>query len=888
MADAPVWRRYFRLLRPDSRADVDEELAFHLEMRVSELVERGMPPADARAEAERIFGDMRAIRDACVTIDERRLRRHERREGVDDMMRDFKFAARALRKSPGFTLMAVICVALGVGVTTTIFSAVDGILLRPLPYPNADQLVAIYSRLAAKGATGINISYEDYLSWRDENRTFSQLGIWTWTNNTLSGEGEAERVEGAGVTANLFPLLGVRPIIGRSFTPSEELPGNDRVIMLSYGLWQRRFASDPAIVGSPIQVDGLPYTVIGVMPPRFNFPDRGQVWVPFPNDDWRSGRGNRGYAGAIGRLKPGVTLAQAQADLDVVSRRLQQAYPQDNFGWDAEAVALRDDLVGDLRKPLLVFLGAVGCVLLIACANVANLMLARGAARQREIAVRTALGAGRRQLVRQVLTESMLLALVGGAVGAVLAKFGVQLLRFAFPNGDVPFYVSLEMDGRVLLFAVLVSALTGVIFGLVPALRATSIDLNSALRDGGRAEAGGRSGGRLRNSLAVAEVALSVVLLVGATLLLRSYGALIGTDLGFDQRGVLAAGIALPGTKYDNDEKQRAFYEQLYARLAAIPGVQVVGSANGIPFSGWDVQSYMSIEGRPARAQGEELDIHHQNISPGYLPAIGVPIVRGRGFTAADRDSSVHIGVINEVLARQEFAGIDPIGKRIRFGEDGSNAPWITIIGVAKEFRHYRLPRPMGPAIYFPQLAAPSAAQTLVLRTSLRDPMALAPAVREVLKKLDPDVPAFQVQTLEQAVSRSLWRQRLQGEVLGTFATLALLLAAVGIYGVISYAVAQRTRELGVRMALGATRGQVLGLVLGQGLRLAVAGVVIGIVAALALSRVVASLLYGVSATDVATFAGVPVALALIAMLATLVPARRATRVDPVVAMRTE
>lgn len=888
MTDAPVWRRYFRLLRPDSRTDVDDELAFHLEMRVRELISRGMSPAAARAEAERIFGDMRAIRDACVTIDERRVRRHERREGVDDMMRDVRFAARSLRKSPGFTLMAIICVALGVCVTTTIFSAVDGILLRPLPYPSADQLVAVYSRLAAKGETGVNISYEDYLSWRDENRTFSELGIWTWTNNTLSGKGDAERVEGAGVTANLFPLLGVRPIIGRSFTPSEELPGNDQVIMLSYGLWQRRFGGDPGIVGSVIQVDGLPYTVIGVMPPRFNFPDRGQVWVPFPNDGWRSGRGNRGYAGAIGRLKPGVTLAEAQADLDVISRRLQQAYPKDNFGWDAEAVALRDDLVGDLRKPLLVFLGAVGCVLLIACANVANLMLARGAARQREIAVRAALGAGRRQLVRQVLTESMLLALAGGAVGAVLAKFGVQLLRFAFPNGDVPFYVSLDMDGRVLLFAVLVSAITGVIFGLVPALRATSLDLNTALRDGGRAEAGGRSGGRLRSSLAVAEVALSVVLLVGATLLLRSYGALIGTDLGFDQRGVLTTAISLPGTTYDSDEKQRAFYDRLYARLAAIPGVQSVGSANGIPFSGWNVQAYMSIEGRPARAQGSELDVHYQNISPGYLSTIGVPIIRGRGFTSADRDSSVHIGVINEVLARQEFAGIDPIGKRIRFGGADSKEPWITIIGVAKEFRHYRLPKPMGPAVYFPQLANPSASQTLVLRTSLPDPMALVPAVREALKELDPDVPAFQVQTLEQAVSRSLWRQRLQGQVLGTFATLALLLAAVGIYGVISYAVAQRTRELGVRMALGATRGQVLGLVLGQGLRLAAVGVVIGIVAALALSRVVASLLYGVSATDIATFVGVPVALAVIAMLATLVPARRATRVDPVVAMRTE
>ncbi|HEX6535793.1 MAG TPA: ABC transporter permease [Gemmatimonadaceae bacterium] len=887
MTGAPAWRRYLRLLRPDVRADVDDELAFHLEMRVRELVARGVPPAAARAEAERIFGDMRAVRDACVTIDERRLRRHERREGVDDMMRDFRFAARALRKSPGFTLTAIVCVALGVCVTTTIFSAVDGILIRPLPYPDADRLVAVYGRLAAKGATGQNISYDDYLSWRDENRTFSQLGIWTWTTHTLSGQGEAERVEGAGVSANLFPLLGVRPLLGRTIAPSEELPGNDRVILLSYGLWQRRFAGDRGIVGRTIEVDGLPYTVVGVMPPRFNFPDRGQVWVPFPNDAWRSGRGNRGYAGAIGRLKPGATLAQAQADLDVISRRLQRAYPRENFGWDAEAIALRDDLVGDLRKPLFIFLGAVGCVLLIACANVANLMLARGAARQREIAVRVALGAGRRRIVRQVLAESMVLALVGGAVGAVLARSGVRLLRLAFPNGDVPFYVSLDMDARVLLFAVLVSALTGVIFGLVPALRATRIDLNAELREGGRGEAGGRRGSRLRNSLVVAEVALSVVLLVGATLLLRSYGALIGTDLGFDPRGVLTARVSLPDARYDNHEKQRAFYEQLYARLAAIPGVQAVGSANGIPFSGWNVQAEMSIEGRPAAAPGKELVVHYQNISPGYLPAIGVPIVRGRGFTAADRDSA-HIGVINDVLARREFAGTDPIGKRIRFGGADSKDPWITIIGVAKTFRHYRLPQPMGPAIYFPQLATPWGTQTLALRTSLPDPMSLAPAVRAVLKELDPDVPAYQVQTLEQAVSRSLWRQRLQGQVLGTFAALALLLAAVGIYGVISYAVAQRTRELGVRMALGATRSQVLGLVLGQGLRLAAAGVAIGIVAALALSRIVASLLYGVSATDLATFAGVPIALALVAMLATLVPARRATRVDPVVAMRTE
>ena len=883
----PAWRRYLRFLRPDVRGDVDDELDFHLEMRSRELAAAGLPPERARAEAARAFGDLREIRDACITIDRRRLRNAERRQGRADMIQDLRFAARSLSRSPSFTVMALVCVALGVAVATTIFGAVNGILLRPLPYRDADRLVAIYARLADKNEHGVNVSYPDFLSWRDENRAFEGVGLWTWTTHTLSGDGEAERVEGAGVTAALFPLLGVRPLLGRTFTPEDELPGKDRVIVLGHGLWQRRFGGARDIVGRAITVDGASYTVIGVMPPRFAFPQRGHAWVPFPNDEWREGRSNRGYAGAIARLKPGVTLERAQADLDVISRRLARAYPKDNLGWDAEAIAMRDDLVGELRRPLLVFLGAVGLVLLIACANVANLMLARGAGRQREIAIRVALGAGRARVVRQVLAESLLLALAGGAAGALAARWGVRLIAAAFPD-EVPFYIVLGVDPLVATFAVAVSLVAGLAFGFLPALRATEVDLSHSLRDGGRGDVGGARSARLRALLVVSEIALAVVLAAGATLLVRSYRALTGTTLGFDTRGILSARVSLPPARYGDAERRRVFWEQLHERVRAVPGVEIVGSAGGVPFSGWDLQASFHVDGRPAAKQGEELVAHYQSVSPGYFRAIGVPLVRGRMLASADRDSSVRVAVINEALARREFPGQDPVGRRLKVGDADSRDPWYTIVGVVGDFRHYRLPRPMGPAVYFPLLARPSYSQTLVIRTGLADPASIEGVVRAAIRALDPDVPAYQVQTFERMVSRSLWQPRLHGQVLGTFAALALLLAVVGVYGVISYAVAERAREFGVRMALGASRRQVMALVVRQGARLAALGAGIGLAAALALSRVVEALLHDVTATDPATFVAVPLGLAAVAVLASCVPALRATRVDPAVAIRGE
>ncbi|HKG94606.1 MAG TPA: ABC transporter permease [Gemmatimonadaceae bacterium] len=888
MSDSsPSWRRYLRLRRSDVRADVDDELRFHLELRVADLIAAGMPPAAARAEAERRFGDVHEIGDACLTIDERRLRRADRLEVIAHMRQDLTLAARSLRKSPGFALTALLSIALGVGLTTTVFSAARAILIRPLPFERPDELVAVYARNTVWGVGGVNISYPDYLSWRDESRSLAGLAMWTWDSHTLSGGGgtaDAERVEGAEVTADLFPLLGVRPLLGRAFEPGDETPGRHHVVLLSHGLWRRRYAGDPAIVGRAVTVDGRPYTVVGVMPPRFHFPERGQMWVPFSITPDARSRDNRYFAGAIGRMQPGVSLERARADLAAVSARLQKEYPG-NVGWTADVVTMRDDLVGDLRRPLLVVLGAVGLVLLVACANVANLMLARGTARERELAVRAAIGAGRGRLVRQVLAESLLLAALGGAAGAALAAFGVRLFGRAFPN-DVPYYISLGLDGGALAFALLLSALAAALCGLAPALRAGRVDPGVALREGGRGTtAAGRSRALMNHgpTLVVAEVALSIVLMVGAMLLVRSYANLQETELGFTERGLLTLRISLPSATYGPRERVGAYYTALLERVAALPGVESVGAAQGAPFSGWDVSASVAAEGRPPAPPGRELTSHYQFVTPEFFHALGVPVLRGRGLAATDRDSMALVGVVNESLVRTLFPNEDPLGKRVQIGGD----TWVTVVGVVRDYRHYRLPQPMGPAIYLPFAATPPRTMALAVRAAGGvDPLALLPAVQAAMRAIDPDVPAYRVQTLEQVVSASLWRQRLQGQVLGAFAALALLMAAVGLYGVISYAVAQRTRELGVRIALGAGRGHVLALVLGQGARLALAGTAAGLAGALALSRVLSSLLYGVRPTDLATFVGVPAALVVVALGACYVPARRAAGVDPVVAMR--
>src|SRR5690242_15047971 len=629
--------------------EIDEEIAFHIDRRTQEYKDAGMDPAVARAEAMRRFGYVLDVRAETLRIDRAQARRETLAELLRSIARDARVALRALRHSPGFTSAATACIALGICATTTTFSAVDAILLRPLPYPDADHLVAVYSQNVPRGYHGSNISYKDYASWRDLNRSFTALGIWTWVTETIT-DGESERVPGASVSANLFPLLGIRPLLGRTFSPDEERVAGADVVILSYGLWQRRFGADRRIVGHTIMMDGRRQVVVGVMPPHFNFPDHGEFWIPFAYDRILSGesRADRGYAGAIGRLRSGVSFAAAQADLERISRQLQHDYPQDNTGWSAELKTMRDDLTGDLRRPVLVFLAAVALVLLIACANVANLMLARGMARQREMAVRSALGAGRADLVRQLMTESFLIATAGGIIGAALGAWAVQLVGFAFPDG-VPFYFDFGIDGRAFAFAALLIALTAVLCGAMPAIRASRIDIGASLRDGDRAGTGAASA-RARSALVIGELALSTVLLVAGVLLLRTYQNYENTNLGFDRDGILTARVTLPRGRFDNFARRISFYEQLEDRIRTIPGVQVVGSAQGIPFSGWNVQTSMEFAGRPAPRPNEAFVSHIQGVFPEFFSAMGIPLVHGRALRPSDRDTLAPVAVINETF----------------------------------------------------------------------------------------------------------------------------------------------------------------------------------------------------------------------------------------------
>ena len=881
-----AWLRYFSFFRRNTRADAAEEVRFHLEMRIRDLVARGLTPDEARRAAEAEFGNSDRVVDEVARIDTRIDQRTERAGWWRDLTRDASVGMRSLRRSLAFSVTAVVTAGLGIGATAAIVSAGYAILVRPLPFPQADRLVSIYSENPERGWSRVNISYPDYRSWREGNRAFEDIGIWGWRSFTLADQDSAaQRVNGAEISSHLFQVLGVQPQLGRHFASDEDGVNRARVLLLSNGLWQRRFGADSGIVGKTILIDGRDYIVVGVMPPGFNFPDRGELWVPFQTDPASESHGNRQYAGAIGRLKTGVTFEQGVADLRRIDAALASEFPDHNRYWRSQALPMRDDLVGDLQQPLKVFLWSVALVLLLVCANVANLMLARAAVRSREMALRSVLGASRARLGRQLITESMLVAGLGGALGIAVAWWGVRLLRFAFPDQVPPYFISLGLDGPALLILVAVTLLTGVLFGVLPAVRMSRVDLNTSIRDGDRAGAGARSS-RLRSALVMAEVALSVVLMIGALLLMRSYRNLHGTELGFDEQGVLSARVTLPAVTYGTGQRSFEFYNRLAEQLRRVPGVTAVGHGQGIPFSGWNTSARAQVEGMPVLPRNDRPDSHWQVVSPDFFKAMGVELVRGRWFAAQDRDTLAPVVLVNEQMVKVAFGGEDPIGRRIRLGDGG--LPPATVIGVIRDYRHYQLPQPMGPATYFPWLAYPWRGQSLVIRTTLDDPASLVPALQAAVRAIDPQVPVSEVQTFEEVVSRSLWRQRLQGNVLAIFAAMSLVLACVGLYGVISYAVAQRTRELGVRMALGASRRTVMFMVFGQSVRVVVAGIAIGVAAAFFAVRIMAALLYGVEARDLATFFTVPMVLAVTALIATIAPALRATRVSPIVAIRSE
>ncbi|HET6647138.1 MAG TPA: ABC transporter permease [Pyrinomonadaceae bacterium] len=802
---------------------------------------------------------------------------------METLLRDIRYGIRSLVKRPGFTIVALIALALGIGANTAIFSLVNGVLLRPLPFAEPDRLVWMWGNIRNAGNRA-SVSPPDFLDFRKENKTFEEFAA-SFTMPlalNLTGSGEPERLSAAGITGNYFKALGAKPLLGRTFVLENEKPGNDQVVVLSYALWQKRFGGDPAIVGKTITLDGTTREVIGVMPQHFNFPRAAGLWIPI-NFDIDPGMKLRKahFMRPIGKLKEGVTIAQAQADTDVIARRLEEQYPDSNTGWSLRLVSLREELVGNTRPTLFILLGAVGFVLLIACANVANLLLVRAAARQKEIALRTALGAGRFRIVRQMITESVLLALVGGALGTLLAIWGVDLL-VTLSADNIPSTAQISIDATVLGFTLLISLLTGVLFGLAPALRTMNLNLTDALKEGGRSGSEGARRNRTRSVLVVIESAVAVMLLVGAGLLVRSLIQLQNTSPGFDAHNVMTMNLTLSREKYSTPEKASSFFQELDGRVRGLPGVESVGLVTELPLSGQLNDMPFSVEGRPPVTIDQAFDADFRRVNQHYLSTLRIPLLRGRNFTEQEVRQSAKVLLISELLASQVFPNEDPLGKRLIMVM--SPQPW-EIIGIVGDIRDRALETQPFPAMYMPTYA--NGRINLVIRTQ-GDPTSITAAVRKEVHALDPDQPVADVRTMEQWVDTAVAAPRYRTLLLGLFALLALVLASTGIYGVMSYSVAQRTHEIGVRMALGAQQLDVLKLVVRQGMGLVLIGVAVGLVGAMALTRVMSSLLFGVGAKDPLTLAVVATLLSLVAFVACYVPARRATRVDPLVALRYE
>lgn len=801
---------------------------------------------------------------------------------METLFRDIRYGVRSLLKRPGFTAIALVALALGIGANTAIFSLVNAVLLRPLPFAEPDRLVWMWGNIRG-GGNRASVSPLDFLDYRNQNTTFEEFAasISVPVHLNLTGSGEPERLNAAGVTGNYFQALGTKPALGRTFLLENEKTGSDQVTVLSYALWQKRFAGDPNIVNKTVTLDGKTCPVLGVMPQNFNFPQSTELWVPL-NFDVSPGMKQRKahFLRPIGRLKAGVTMAQAQADTDAIARRLEEQYPEDK-SWNLRLVSLREQLVGNTRPTLFILFGAVGFVLLIACANVANLLLVRAAGRQKEIALRTALGAGRLTILRQMITESVLLALAGGAAGTLLAVWGVALL-VALSAGNIPSTAQVRIDSTVLVFTLLISLATGVLFGLVPALRTIKLNLSESLKEGGRSGSDGARRNRTRSVLVVLESAVAVVLLIGAGLLVRSLLRLQDISPGFDANNVLTMRLDLPEAKYGTPEKSANFFSELESRLDGLPGVESVGFISELPLSGQPNDMPYTVEGRPPVSIDQSFDDDFRQVNRQYFSALRIPLLRGRYFTDQDVRQNAKVVIISDLLARQTFPNEDPVGKRLIFmmGKEP-----FEIIGIVGDIRHRALESAPAPAIYLPNLQTPW--MNVVIRTK-GDPSNLSVAVRKVVQGIDPDQPVADVRTMQQWVDEAVAGPRYRTTLLGLFALVALLLASTGIYGVMSYSVSQRTHEIGVRMALGARQLDVLKLVVRQGMVLVVVGVGIGLMGALALTRLMSSLLFGVTAKDPFTFVAVAALLTFVAFVACYLPARRATKVDPLTALRYE
>jgi putative ABC transport system permease protein len=799
-------------------------------------------------------------------------------------MRDLRYALRQLAKAPGFTAAALLTLALGIGACTAIFSVVNSVLLRPLPYPESDRLVVLRETNPPKFPE-FSVAPGHYFAWQKQSQSFASLASSRGSPYNLTGLGEPVRVRGERITANYFPTLREQPALGRGFLPEEDAPGKDQVVILTHGFWQRQLGGRAEVLNQTIQLNGQAFTVVGIMRQGFAPNSRTEIFTPAAFEAKEHENYGGHYIRVLGRLKPGVTLAQAQAEMSTIADGLARQFPDSSQGWGVKVTPMLDATLGDVRPTLFALLGAVGFLLLIACANVANLLLARATARAREIAVRAALGAGRWRIIRQLITESVLLAVLGGLLGMLVAQWGVSALLSLAPD-SLPRAKEIAVDGRAFAFSCALALITGVLFGLVPAFHATRVDLADTLKEGGRGSSEGGHRHRLRSALVIAEVAIALVLLVGAGLLVRSFARLQEVNPGFRPQGALAVSVSLPPKRYPDDAKQAAFAEQAIARLAALPGVTSVGMSSVVPFSGSDINYGFKIDGRPPVPPQDMPSIVYYAVSPDYFKAMGIPLLRGRVFDARDRAGALPVAIVGESLVKKHFPGEDPIGKRIHV----TNGPetWRQIVGVVGDVRHYRLDDDGGnPQFYEPFAQRPDDSLTFVVRAA--GPTAALPAAsRAAIYAVDSDQPIASMEPLTKWVDQSIARQRFAMFLFAVFSAVALLLAAVGIYGVMAYSVGQRRGEMGIRMALGAQRGDVLGLILRQSARLIALGLAAGLAGAFLLTRLLATMLYGVSARDPATFAAIAALLAVVAAVACLLPAHRATKVDPMTALRAE
>src|SRR5262245_33800640 len=884
-------RKLFYRLRASLRRgkierEMDAEMRFHLEMETVENVRRGMSKEDARRAALRDFGGVERVKEAYRDVS--RFRR------LEEFWQDARYGARMLLKRPGFTFVAALALAVGIGANTAIFSVVNAVLLKPLPYFDPQRLVWVSETWPNRNAEFV--LSPDYLEWRAQSIAFEHLIAFGPGAVNLTGRGEPERLECVYSTANLFLALGVTPVVGRAFTPEEDRPGGAPVALLSYGLWQRRFGGDPKVVGQSLTLEGQSRLVIGVMPAGFQFSREAELWLPIRLNAERELRRERmSVVNVVGRLKTDYSIERAREELNLIARRIEQANPKQFPGAQLRVTPLGERLVGDLRRPLQALFGAVAFVLLIACANVANLLLARSAARQKEMAIRAAIGAGRWRLIRQTLTESLLLSALGGVAGFLLAVWGVKVLVALSPDNlarvkeSGPFSF---VTGAVFGFTLVVSLMTGVVAGLIPALQTSQVNLSDALKEGaGDAAASLRRGSRrAMPALVVGELALTLALLIGAGLLIKSFLRLRAVELGYNPENVLTMMIQLNSAKYPpGAPQQKAFYQELLTRVRALPGAEGAAISTGLPFTGISGRARLPMEGRAPMPDPQKPLMEMSEISHDYSRVMGMRLRAGRGFTEHDDETAPPVAIINETLARRYFPGEDPLGKRILFGHPTQRA-W-TIVGVAPDVKRYGLEEEVRPEFYRPYLQEAGVLGFVPVKLEVRttgNPLDCVAAVRKQALAVDPDQPVYSVMTMEGRLTESVAPRRFQMSLFGVFAAVALAMAAVGIYGVISHSVGRRAHEIGIRMALGAKPRDVLRMVVAQGMRLALIGLTIGLTGAFALTRVMASLLFSVSATDPATFASLSLLLAGVAFLAIYFPARRATKVDPVIALRHE